>query len=82
MRAQLDLLKEWDELLDSIVHRQTAKKKRRDILLGDLNVSCNTPQTRPVVATHCVQDEILFRLDSVGGLTDTFQHRTDPFHNI
>jgi hypothetical protein len=69
------ILKEWDKLLDFIVHRQTAKKKRRVILLGDLNISRNSPQTRSVVASHCVQEEILHRLDSVGGLTDTFPHR-------
>jgi exonuclease III len=68
------ILKEWDELLDFIVHRQPVEK-RRVILLGDLNVSRNSAQTQSVVATHCVQDEILHRLDSVGGLTDTFPHR-------
>ena len=68
------ILKEWDELIDFIVHRQIVKK-RRVILLGDLNISRNTPQTRSVVANHCIQEEILHRLDSVGGLTDSFPHR-------
>jgi exonuclease III len=69
------ILKEWDELLDFIVHRKTAKNKRRVILLGDLNISRNPPQTRSVVASHFVQEEILHRLDSVGVLTDIFPHR-------
>jgi exonuclease III len=49
------ILKEWDVLLDFIVHRQIVKK-RRVILLGDLNISRNTPQTRSVVASHCIQE--------------------------
>ena len=52
------ILKEWDELLDFIVHRQI-ENKRRAILLGDLNISRNTLQTRSVVASHCIQEEIL-----------------------
>ena len=66
-------LTEWDELIDFVASRHL--KKRRVILLGDLNISHNTHLTRSKPKPTCIQHEILNRLMEFGGLVDTFPHR-------
>ena len=66
-------LTEWDELIDFVASRHL--KKRRVILLGDLNISHNTNLTRSKPKPTCIQHEILNRLIEFGGLVDTFPHR-------
>ena len=66
-------LTEWDELIDFVASRHL--KKRRVILLGDLNVCLNTPLTRSKPRDTCIQHEILLRLMEYGGLVDAFPHR-------